>query len=371
MYELEQINPKIVEKYFKAIGKLMLTKHPLLTLQAVLKNTFSTMLPTQSFYFVKPYIQKALEPLKQQLLSKYKIKKFDSLEEAHKIYHTVFNKFDFQDLDTNERKEIEEIFDLIYDLLEFDTYEEENDILYLYSLSHILILAKKHNEMLTIWEELNKNKPPEANYDIARNTNDTKEKMIAFKLNHINIELANPLLNDENRTFFEYQRDLLIDFTTHSCMTTRSIREIIKLKENYPNDIYVKANVSLSHTLNADRPVEKIDIYRSFFASVFGVYRFTSNINKNSPPQSKLYDLASKFSQLMFPELKQLKKPLVTKAKTRQPIREIGNLNGIPLIAFEDKRLKIIKHQDEIDFTEEYLATIIRYANRYAYLSKS
>lgn len=372
MYELEQINPKIIKKYFNAMEKITKTKHPYIILQSVMKDTFYHLLPTQTNYFVKDFIQKALEPLKNQIALKHKVRNFDSKEEAIKVFNQVEKRLDYKLFEKEiEKKEFEAIMDTFYDLLDYDLYEEENGEVYIYSFSHIISLAIKHNEVLEKRKEQDRNKPIEANYDISTNTNDTKLKMVAFKLNYLNNELSNPSLNEKLALEYEYQKYALLDFTTHSNLTVKAINQLKLIKDKYPNDVYIKAKTDLSHTLNANKPIETIEIYRSFFTCVFGIYTFTSKANNKTPPYTKLYKFATQLSEFIFPELKGLKKPLFVKDKIKKPIRETNTYEGLSLISFEDGRYKIKKEQDEIDFTEDYLNTIVHYAQRYLHLSKS
>ncbi len=337
-----------------------------------MKDTFYHLLPTQANYFVKSYIKQALDPLRLQIELKHKVRKFNSQEEATEVFKTVEERFDYKAFKTEiEKTEFESVLDTFYDLLDYDLYEEENGTCFLYSLNHIFSLAAKHIEALEKYLKQNENKPNESNYDITTNTNDTKEKMVAFKLNFLNNELANPSLNDELALEYEYQRDTLLEFVNYNHITVRSLRELKKIKKDFPHDPLIRAKTNLLHTLNSDRPVDKIEIYRSFFTCVFGVYKFTSKTNKKKPPYPKLYKFAKQLSELFFPEIKKFKKPLFSREKTKKPIVEICIYEGLSLVSFEDGRRKIKKAQEEIKFTEEYLETIISFSQRYLHLSKS
>jgi hypothetical protein len=229
----------------------------------------------------------------------------------------------------------------------------------------------QHEEVYEKWKKQDTNKPSESNYDISRNTNDTKAKMVAFKLNYLKNELANPSLNENLALEYEYQKDTLLDFTTHSHITAKAISEFKRIKDDYPNDTFIKAKTNLAHTINANAPIEKIDIFRSFFASVIGVYTFTSKINAKKLPYRKLYEFATKLSELIFPELQSWKEPLYVEDRIKKPIVETKIFNGYPLVSFADGRKKIKKEQKEIIFTEKYLTTFIDFSQRYLHLSKS
>ncbi len=372
MYELEQLSPKIIEKYFNTIEQITKTKHPYIILFSVMKDTFHHILPTQLNYFAKNYIKQALDPLRLQIEMKHRVRSFNSQEEAIEVFKTIEKRFDYTAFETEiEKKEFESTIDTFYDLLDYDLYEEENGKSFLYSLNHIFSLAAKHIEALEKYIKQNENKPDEANYDITTNTNDTKAKMVAFKLNYLNNELANPSLDEKLELEYEYQKDTLLEFITYSQITVRSLRELRKIKNDFQHDPLIRAKTNLSHTLNSDRPIDKIEIYRSFFACVFGMYRFTAKINKKKPPYLKLYKHAKQLSELFFPEIKKFKKPLFSEKKIRKPIVETCIYEGLSLVSFEDGRRKIKKEQDEIKFTEEYLKTIIHFSQRYLHLRKS
>ena len=367
MYELEQLNPKIVKDYFDAIAKIYDTKKPYFILFSIMKNAFHSLAPNQANHIIAPFVKRALQPLRVKLDSKYKIRKFYSSDEAINIYTRIEKDLNISRFD--EQKEMYELSNLVFDLLEYDLCLEENNQTYLFALNKISNLAFQHIQAIRQWNKINKNKPFEKNYDIARNTNDTYAKMVVFKLNSIKNELDHPLLNDKYS--LEIQKNTLLDFQTHNHITARAIQQISLLKDDLPNDKYVQANSNLSHIIDSDRPIEKKEIYQSFYTSIFGVYKFTSKVNKKEVRYKTLYLFAQKFSEFVFPELKDWKKPLFNKVRIKKPIKEIAIFNGLSLIAFEDKRYKIKKEDDEIEFTEDYLKAITKFARKFHHLSKS
>lgn len=367
MYELEQLNPKIVKDYFDAISKINNTKKPYFILFSVMKSAIHSIVPNKANHIIAPFIKCALQPLRKELDSKYKFRKFDSHKEALDIYYRIEKDLNISQF--AEKKEMLELSNYIFDLLEYDLYLEENNETYLFALNKITALVFQHIKALRQWNKIDKNKPVEKNYDIARNTNDTYTKMVAFKLNPIKNELSNPLLNDKYTLLI--QKDTIEDFTKYNHITARAINQMSLIKNDLPNDKYIQANSNLSHIIDSDRPIEKKEIYQSFYASIFGIYKFTSKINKKEVPYKTLYNFAQKFSEFVFPELKNWKKPLFTRTKIKKPIKEIAIFNRLSLISFEDKRYKIIKKQDEIEFTEDYLKAVTKFAKKYHHLSKS
>jgi len=61
MYELEQLNPKIVKNYFDAISKINDTKKPYFILFSVMKRTFHALVPNKADYLIAPFVKRALK----------------------------------------------------------------------------------------------------------------------------------------------------------------------------------------------------------------------------------------------------------------------------------------------------------------------
>lgn len=365
MYEFELINPKIIQRYTESINGMMKHENPYPIFFSVIKRSFKALVPNASDHIIKPYIQNMLKPLYEILERKYKLRPFESLNEARLLHQETENNFRKYYLDNED---IDELANLFYDLLEYDLCVEENGNTYLQGYSTIYRMAGLHFIALRQWRKLHKKKPDEKNFDIAHNTETSREKMIAFKLESIERELLHDNVYDKESLV--HQKDILNDFVVHNYITARFIAQLRKYVDSLPKDEMTVSHLKLSHILNADRPIQKKWIYQSFFTVIIGVYKKSCAINKKKVPYKLLYKFADKLTKFVFPELLTLKKPLFTYDKIQKPIKEIAICDGLRLISFEDKRFKIHKEQDEIDFTEEYLENIIKFSKRYT-LSKS
>lgn len=365
MYEFELINPKITKQYAESMHHLLKSENPYLAVFNVIQKAMKSLVPNTAHYLIKPHIKNVLQPLYKMIESKYNLRKFHSLDEAREIYHNNL-------LHTNEEKdeEIFEVQDMIYDLLEYDACIEENGQLFLHSLSSLYHMIIKHASAIEDWQMLKENKINEYNFDIALNTNKSLKKMLAFKKNSIDLELAHPYVDD--RESLELQKQIVLDFPKYNHITARFVHDLKRLKDELPNDVFVQSHAKLAHVIDADRPIDIIEIYQSFFTSIVGIYKKSSKINDKELPYTKIYKFAQKLTMVIFPELKKLKKPLFVYDKIKKPIKEVAILNGFRLISFEDNRYKIKKEQFEIDITEQYLKNIIKFSKKYTYtLSKS
>lgn len=367
MYEFEQINPKITKQYVEAMHCMLKSENPYPIIFSVVKKAFKSLVPNMADRIARPYVQNVLTPLYELLKNKYDLRKFKTIEEAESIYYQTEIVFREKAIDS---KEVDDLADLFYELLEYDVCLEENGELYLHSYASLVHVAISHINAIRKWNKLYKKKPNEENFDIALNTNTTREKMIAFKLNAIKLDL---LHNDVfDRASLLEQKEILLDFIKFNHITARCIAELKKYNHNLPHDNVILSHLQLSHIINADRPIDKFLIYKSFFATVVGIYKRSCAINQKDVPYTKLYKLARKLTAFVFPELKVLKKPLFTASKIKKPIKEIAIFNGLRLISFEDKRYKIHKEKDEIDLTEQYLKNIIKFSKKFTTpLSKS
>lgn len=82
MYEFELINPKIIQRYTESINGMMKHENPYPIFFSVIKRSFKALVPNASDHIIKPYIQNMLKPLYEILERKYKLRPFESLNEA-------------------------------------------------------------------------------------------------------------------------------------------------------------------------------------------------------------------------------------------------------------------------------------------------
>ena len=365
MYEFELINPKITKQYAESMHHMLKTDNSYIVVFNVVQKSIKALIPNTAHYLIKPHIKNILKPLHQMIESKYNLRKFNSFDEGRQLYYNIF---DYSNKE--ESKEIFELQDMIYDFLEYDICIEENGQIFLYSISNIYHMINKHSLAIEDWKMLKENKTNEHNFDIALNTNKSPKKMLAFKLSAINLELSHPFVYD--RESLELQKQIILDFPKYNHITARFIHDLKRLSNELPNDIFVQSHAKLAHIIDADRTIDLIEIYQSFFTAIVGIYKFSAKINEKELPYSKIYKFAQKLTMYVFPEIKKLKKSLFVYDKIKKPIKEVAILNGFRLISFEDNRYKIKKEQFEIDITELYLKNIIKFSKKYTTtLSKS
>lgn len=365
MYEFELINQNLIKQYAEAMNRMLSQENPYPIVFNVVKHSFKALVPNTADHIIKPYVKNMLSPLYELLKNKYNLRKFESEEEAATLYYETEKVYRSKILD-NET--IDEFANYFYDLLEYDLCIEENEAQFLHSYSTIFHMSRVHIQAIRKWNKLFRKKPDEENFDIAVNTQTSRRKMIAFKVNAIERDLLHD--NVFEKESLVSQREILHDFVTHNHLTVRFIAQLRKYVNSLPQDEMTASHLKLSHILNADRPIQKIWIYQSFFTTIIGVYKKSCAINKKKVPYKKLYIFADKLTKFVFPELANLKKPLFTYDKIQKPIKEIAIFDGLRLISFEDNRFTIHKEQDEIDFTEQYFKNIIKFSKRYT-LSKS
>ncbi|QIR74749.1 hypothetical protein [Sulfurospirillum diekertiae] len=365
MYEFELINETLIKQYAEAMNGMLKQENPYPIVFSVVKRSFKALVPNTADHIIKPYVKSILSPLYELLKNKYNLRKFESEEEAKTLYNEAEKVYRSKILD-NEI--IDEFANFFYDLLEYDLCIEENEAQFLHSYSTIFNMSRSHIQAVIKWNKLFRKKPDEENFDIAVNTQTSRKKMIAFKLNAIERDLLHD--NVFEKESLMSQREILQDFITHNHLTVRFIAELRKYVHSLPHDNMTTSNLKLSHILNADRPIDKMWIYQSFFTVIIGIYKKSCAIHKKKVPYKKLYTFADKLTKFVFPELANLKKPLFTYDKIQKPIKEIAIFDGLRLISFEDNRFTIHKEQDEIDLTEQYFKNIIKFSKRYT-LSKS
>lgn len=365
MYEFELINPKITKQYAESMHYMLKSEKPYITVFNVILKSMKALVPNTAHYLIQPHMKNVLKPLYEMIESKYNLRKFHSFEEAKEMYDNVFGHSN--DIDDHE---IFELQDMFYDLLEYDMVIEENGKCFLHSVTNVYHMFNKHSSAIEDWQLLKEKKLDEHNFDIALNTNKSLQKMLAFKKNSIDLELAHPYVDD--RESLELQNQIILDFPKYNHITARFVHDLKRLKDELPNDVFVQSHVKLAHVIDADRPIDIIEIYQSFFTSIVGAYKFSAKINEKELPYKKIYKFAKKLTNFVFPELKSLKKPLFVYEKIKKPIKEVAILNGFRLISFEDNRYKIKKEQFEIDITEQYLKNIIMFSKKFTTsLSKS
>ena len=142
-------------------------------------------------------------------------------------------------------------------------------------------------------------------------------------------------------------------------MIARSIHELAKFKE-HSDSFEINAVGSLEPYINSDGLTTNHDIYISWYAHIYGVYK------NNTIPVTKKLKLAQLSSYVIFPKLRDIEKFIVNEKAAIKPIREVAMFKDLRLLDFTDNRSIIKRTNDEIKFTEEYLVKVTKYLNKYS-----
>jgi len=345
MYELQHIDEKVVNKFFKTIYQVIQKDNWYEILFVSLKSTFHDMVPNAPDFGAKPYIKQLLKPMLELRNEGFLIRDFKNEQEREELFKNTYNTL------IDEDKYNLDLIDYIYDLLPYDRVIEFNGKSYLYSYYYLSMYAQEHQEAYNSLQKLLANKLPEQNYDVATNSSDNKT---AFLNSMFKPKIANPNIDSSTEELQQaFSKNCLTDFR----ITVRSVHEISKLT-HFTENFEMQAIGTLKPYINADDEITKHDIYKSWYAYAFSVYK-----NKSMPETKKL-KLSQLSSYVLFPHLKK-SQPIYSIKSARKPIREIAFFQGLRLLEFTDNRTKINKTQEEIDFTQTYISIITSYLQKY------
>jgi len=353
MYELQNINPDITNKFWKLIYKTM--QHPNWdkVILLVIKNTFYSMIPNTQQHWLEPYIKRYVQEFSNIKNSNFQIRDFQDEKEQEEVYHLTYDSL-INELENSTKSEDVhnlELIDFIYELLPYDKVIMIDDEKYLYSFFYLSLYGEEHLYAYEDLKVLYKNKPAEKNYDIATNTTKNFKSKTAFLNDTLQLEIKHPFVNSEK---VEIQYKVVQEFETQSHLTIRTVYEFSKIKDE-SNIKEISAIGELQPYLNSDDKIEYKDIYISWYAYVFSIYkRFGIEI-----PTTKLLKLAQLSSKVLFEPLREIDKPLINQKTATKALREVAFFNGLRLMDFSDMRKKIKKTDDEIKFMEEFMNHLI------------
>lgn len=359
MYELQNINKDINNKFYQAIFKAMQKEnwHSIACLSV--ESTFHDMLPNFPKYELEKYIKVLLKPILEAKEKNFKVREFLDESERNQVYENTYGNL-INELLESERIEDKYNLDLIYyiyDLLEYDKVIIIDSEKYLYSFMYISSYAQTH---LKAYEQLSicyENKPSNKNIDIA--TNKTKDKK--SQLNFLN-PMLKPVANnklDPNNKAAQLKLNFIKNYETEYRMIARSVHQLAKLKECSEN-FEVNTIGSLETHINSDGITTNHDIYISWYAHIYTIYK-SSNI-----PVTQKLKLAKLSSYVIFPNLRDTKKLIVNEKTAIKPIREVSMFRDLRLLEFTDDRTTLKRTNEEIKFSEEYLTKVTKYLNRYS-----
>ena len=358
MYELQNINQDIIKKIYDSISKAIQKDNWKNIASLSVQTAFHDVLPNFSKHELEKYIKHQLKIIMEAKDNNFIIRDFIDADEQKEVYENTYNN-SIDEL--SKSKELKDKYNLeliyyMYDLLEYDRVIIIENEKYLHSCIYLNLYATSHIEAFEQLAIINKNKPDEKNIDIATNSS----KSIKDKINFLNPMLEpainNPFVNSKTE---ELQLKYISDFANESRMLARSIHELAKLKEDSDN-FEINAIGALEPYINSDSHITNKDIYISWYAHTYSIYKDTKISTKQKLKFAQLS------SYVIFPELRNIDKPLINEKTAIKPIREIAMFKDLRLLEFTDNRTKIKKTDDEIKFTEEFLTKVTMYFNKYS-----
>lgn len=349
MFELTGISQKIIKDFYQAIEKTLQKDNWDKIFFVAVKGAMHSLIPGASFPFIEPYAKKLIKEIsdyREQLT----LRDFVDDNEAVEVFHNTFKSMDSNLSDS-------ELIDTIYDLLEYDKVIIYDNEKYLASVVYLVFWMDEHEKAYKSLRKLKDNKPAEMNYTTSTNTLKAPRDKVKFLKASLQLQISHPYIES---TLEEKQMDLLDLYGEEHHAMARSIHCIHKLKNDLnvdePN---VNAVAKLKHHIDSDGTIEYKNIYISWHAHCFGIYK---RISKKKIPVKKLLKVAKLYSYEIFPELKG--KKLLSESTVKKPVRESGFFDGLRLLDFSDSRHKIKRTDEDIKDTETYMKEFIRICNR-------
>lgn len=353
MYELTDINEKLITSFFKTMDKTYQKDNWYSIVLVAIKKGVQTIIPEVSTTFLEPYLREKLKPFVEYKKLGIITRDFIDENEAIEAYNNTFHK---KTINQSNEDEIV-LTDVIYDLLKYDQVIIIADQKYLASAIQLSYWSDKYHKALDTLETLYKNKPDEMNYTTSTNTLKAPKDKVNFLKPLLKLAIANP--NKESKEE-EIQFELLGYYGQEHHMMARSIHFFSEVKKLDSNNEIVDAIAKLKPYVDSDRTIEPSDIYISWYAHCISIYR---KLSKNKISTRKAFKVAKHYSDILFPHMKD--KKVVSEYTAQKPIRECAIFDGLRLLDFSDKRNKIIRPKDEIEDTEIYLKEIIKVCNRF------
>lgn len=362
MYELNGVTSSIIDSFYEAIQRADKHPHSTTIIPLAVKSAFHILEPNFPLHAVNTHLSKVLKPYFDRKRFGVYERPFENLLEAQKIYDDLFHKsFEILENDSSgENKNLIQVLDLIYDLLEYDCVVMIKDQPYLYSFINLYYWGKQHFKAINKRRKLELSKPAEENIDTALNTNKAykdRTKFIPFP----KAELNNPFLKNES---LKLKRGIVECYPEEHKMLARSIYSFSQILREHSDIQFIKSFGELEPLVDSDAYISKKDIYESWYAYVVSIYRRSS---KGKAPLKDVLKIAENSSYIVFPDIPKTNN-FISLEKAKRPIREKSFFKGLRLCEFTDNRLKITRPKDEILCTETYLIVVTKELNR---LSKS
>ena len=327
MYELQNINQNIISKFYDSIFKAMKRDNWRHIACVSVESAFHEILPNFPKYVLEKYVQTQLKSVLEKK-SNCTIRDFIDSEEREEVYENTYGALvdELLESDNVEDKHNLELIYYIYDLLEYDKVVIIDDEKFLYSSIYINSYAQIHLKAYQDLEISYKNKPVNSNIDTATN----KSKDIKSRVDFLNPMFKPAIQNKFVDSRAEKLKLAFIENYEHEYrIIARSVHELSKLKEHTDN---FEANTigDLEPYINSDVKISMKDIYVSWYAHVFTIYKYI-----NMPVTKKLR-LAQLSSYVIFSRLRDIDKYIVNEATAIKPIREASFFKGLRLLEFTD-----------------------------------
>ena len=182
----------------------------------------------------------------------------------------------------------------MYDLLKYDKVVIINDEKYLYSCFYINLYAEIHLKAYDELEISYKQKPQNTNIDTATNKSKDIKGKVAFLNPMFKPAIENEFADSKSE---ELKLSFIENYENEYRIIARSIYELAKLKE-YSDNFEINAIGSLEPFVNSDGHITNNDLYISWYAYVFTIYK-----HDETPVTNKL-KLAQLSSYVIFPKLR-------------------------------------------------------------------
>ncbi|QOY51395.1 hypothetical protein [Candidatus Sulfurimonas baltica] len=364
MYELLDVNQKLTTDFFKTIALTLPKKNWDALILVALKTTIHNLHPTMPFYLLQSYMEKIFQSIHQRKKHNIHTRGFINEEEAIEVWHNTYDEM-IEELSTSNDIEDKLHLDLIYyiyDMLKYDQVTVIDDEKYLSSYINLSHFGWQHYELFETRVAIEKAKSGDKNIDIATNRGKTVNDRVKFLKPKFEVDMMHPSIDSKES---ELQMEVVKEYCDNTRMMARSIHYCAEISKHEDKHFEINAIGKMKPYVNSDMYISKADIYNSWYAYVIGIYKHSSH---QSVPIEKALEVARLSSYYLFPSLRHIKEPIVPLEKAKQPIRERSIFNGFRLHEFTDKRLKINRSEEEIEFTEHFLKS---FTNALKSLSKS
>ena len=365
MYELQNINQDIIKKFYDAIKHSQEKDNWHSIILVSVKNTLHDLLPQALQAVINEYAQVLIQPILDLKNTKITIRNFHNENESFEVYNRTYKEL-IEECENSEEtidKDNLVLIDYIYELLEYDKIIIVDDEKSLYSFKYLSTLYKQYLEAYNKLESNKRANKSEKAINTSSNTATGYQNKVKFINEYLEPSINHPNIDSSKE---ELQIRFIQEYDKYHHIMARSIYSMSRMKDKQ-EDLITNALSSLVPFIDSDGEITKNDLYVSWYASIFLLYK-----SSKMPVKNKL-ELARLSSYVVFPNLNKnniktkneaLIEYPVSRSSVLKPVREKSFFNGLRLYDFSDGRFKITKTKDEIEDTEKYLKVITKHLNR-------